>query len=500
MNCQCKTSLPNPNKALNINNLSIRIRPSARQSRPAERKGFGLPATDRASQADCYQAVRKCWPQTREPVRQFTLAGFDGALAFRLVISRVLQWARLLAPFIAVQLAASAPLAVQARKPSRPLRCYIAEGSYALKKGGLKQAEDEFRAALQAYPGFNEAREDLGIVLAREGQFDAAAGEFRKVLTARPDLAEAHQDLALALWQKGNLDGAEKEFRSAAHLGSAEALLSVGVILGEKGQLKAATAVAQRVVKLLPNDPDSHLLLGGSLEQQGDLDGALAELQRAAKLDPERAGVRLQLGIVQRQRGDLQDAVSNLREAVEIDPGDAKARCELGAALYRAGDPGDAVTELRRAVSLGSKQPQAFYVLSRALEQTGDYQGAKAALVEVDRLRQADRHYAQAVIQYDLGVQQLKSGDLHSALKSFQAAVSLDPDLAQARTNLGAVLSNMGNVKSAIGEFRAAIDLQPDDAHAYYDLGEALAKERDIKDSRDAFQRAAALDPRLQTR
>ncbi|MGH9447706.1 MAG: tetratricopeptide repeat protein, partial [Terriglobia bacterium] len=178
------------------------------------------------------------------------LAGFQS-------VPGALRWLLLLVPLAAMALAPCAPSAAQRKEPDRPPGCYLAGGAHALNAGNLNQAEKVFRAALQAYPGFNEAREDLGITLAREGQFDAAAGEFRKVLSVRPDLAEAHYNLGLTLIRQQNGRAALVEFRTA--------------------------------VRLRPDYPEAHNSIGLLLQKQHDPAGASDEFRLAVRLEPHDA-------------------------------------------------------------------------------------------------------------------------------------------------------------------------------------------------------------------
>jgi superkiller protein 3 len=141
---------------------------------------------------------------------------------------------------------------------------------------------------------------------------------------------------------------------------------------------------------------------------------------------------------------------------------------------------------------------QAYYVLGQTLEQMGKHPDSVAVFAEVERLHRASVDYAQAVIQYNLGMQELGKGDLSASREAFKAALSLWPDFAQAHTNLGGVLLKLGDVKGAIGQLRAAIDLNPDEARAYFNLGLALAKEGDPEGAKNALERARQLDPQIE--
>ena len=124
-----------------------------------------------------------------------------------------------------------------------------------------------------------------------------------------------------------NWEAAEYEFRAAASLGSAEAQMYLGAVLGEEGRMDEALAAQRKAVELLPQDAEAHFLLGGGLEQSGDLPGAIQEFRQAAKLDPHWVDAPVNLGIALRQLGDLRRCLG--RSTIRGQAGPVKYGCPL---------------------------------------------------------------------------------------------------------------------------------------------------------------------------
>jgi len=82
------------------------------------------------------------------------------------------------------------------------------------------------------------------------------------------------------------------------------------------------------------------------------------------------------------------------------------------------------------------------------------------------------------------------------AEKQFRLAARLDPDYAQAHTNLGVALRRKGDLDGAIAKYREAIRLEPDDAEAHSNLGIALYDKGDGQAALEEFRRASELDPK----
>ena len=115
----------------------------------------------------------------------------------------------------------------------------------------LAEAEDAWRAAVAANPGFAPAHTNLGVAAKLRGDFRGAEQSFRAALILTPGAAALHRNLGSVLEQVGDLSGAEQHYRQAlAHE---------------------------------PDDPDARKYLGGVLLEQGRLDDAFAVFMEHAQ-------------------------------------------------------------------------------------------------------------------------------------------------------------------------------------------------------------------------
>jgi Flp pilus assembly protein TadD len=74
------------------------------------------------------------------------------------------------------------------------------------------------------------------------------------------------------------------------------------------------------------------------------------------------------------------------------------------------------------------------------------------------------------LMHFNLAIALDERGDLAGAVRQYQEAVRLRPDLAGFRVNLGAALARAGRVEDAAAEYREAMDLAPDDPAAFNNL------------------------------
>ena len=84
-------------------------------------------------------------------------------------------------------------------------------------------------------------------------------------------------------------------------------------------------------------------------------------------------------------------------------------------------------------------------------------------------------------------------GDIETAVKLFEQAISADPANVVALSHYGRLLTLAFALDRAIEVLEAAADLQPTDAQAWLDLATAYERAQLFRDSREALVKARAL-------
>jgi len=86
-------------------------------------------------------------------------------------------------------------------------------------------------------------------------------------------------------------------------------------------------------------------------------------------------------------------------------------------------------------------------------------------------------------------------GRLDEALASYNQAIALKPDYAEAHSNLGNTLHELGRLDEAEASCAQAIALKPDFAEAYYNLGITLNELGRLDEAEVSYTQAIALKP-----
>ena len=132
---------------------------------------------------------------------------------------------------------------------------------------------------------------------------------------------------------------------------------------------------------------------------------------------------------------------------------------------HRAGRMAEAERGYVEVLRVSPDQPDALHFLGILAGTAGDH--ARAATL----IGRSLLHKKTSDAYCHLGVAQAALGQIPAAVKSLEAALSMDPRHASAHHHLGGALSQIGRREEARKAFRAAIAAKPDLAEAYSNLG-----------------------------
>jgi tetratricopeptide (TPR) repeat protein len=158
----------------------------------------------------------------------------------------------------------------------------------ALARQNRPEANHAYEEALRLRPDFAKAHNNLGWLLARQGDTDAAAAHYREALRINPDYVEAHNNLGAALAQQRDWQGAVTQFAEAVRLrpDSANAHDNLGQALQDAGAGARALTHFREAVRLQPGAGKYHYDLAHALREQGQTQAAQAAYEQARRLLP----------------------------------------------------------------------------------------------------------------------------------------------------------------------------------------------------------------------
>jgi len=213
---------------------------------------------------------------------------------------------------------------------------------------------------------------------------------------------------------------------------------------------------------------EAHYNLGVLLADKGDLKAGERELAQSAKLAPNAEDVVVALGEVRRRQGDSEGAIDALGPFVKQNPNARVATLALVAALREGGKVKEAIEQAQRILVYHSSDP---YALSELALANMDLDEVDTAELLIGEALKAD--VKSAVAERTAGLISLRKGDDAVAFKHFQRASELDPKDTTARLNTGTVLLQAGVYDRAAQEFRAVLAAEPESTDAMLGLAAA---------------------------
>lgn len=379
-------------------------------------------------------------------------------------------------------------------EPGSPV-AKVARGVARLALGGADEAEEDFRAALQADPDLLAARIGLAEALLARGQSPQAVAEARKATDGAPQHGEAFAVLGLAMlaeskqnWrsaiaeaQQGvfldprsakaqvavgrifeaadNLDQAMSAYGKALAVDAGYAPAHAGVVRIElrKGHLQQAVSDAKALAGAAPENGEAQLLLGRLLLRVNDFEAALPHLERATRLLPGSAEAQAGLGAVQQYLRRSDEALRAYGEAIKRDPANLGYRATHGLLLGITGDTDAAIAELRKVVETrGYRRPDAWVNLGWV------YRNA-------DPPRNPE------------------------AIAAYREALEIDPKSSEAALGMAWAYSHAKDWTNAIAAFQRASDASPAAAgEAAYGIGWAHYFQRDPSGAKAWAEKAQA--------
>ncbi len=268
-------------------------------------------------------------------------------------------------------------------------------------------------------------------------------------------------------------------------------------------------------------DPDLEKAL--KAHQSGDMDTAVQQYRIYLKKKPDAFESRANLGAALARQGLFDEAIAEYKIALKAAPTNPGISYNLALAYYKTGDLTLAARELSALRALVGEQPQVTLLLADTYLQLGENKKviqlleapAEAkpedlglayvlgmALLRDKRVEEGQKFLnrilgrgesAEALLL--LGTSKFSVGDFPNALKDFQRAAELNPDLPSLNGNLGQALMATGDTTAATKAFERELKQNPNDFVANLQLGVILKQDELFDQATACFSRALRMRP-----
>jgi Flp pilus assembly protein TadD len=195
-----------------------------------------------------------------------------------------------------------------------------------------------------------------------QGKRDEAIRGLEHALEIYPNYFRALNDLGVIYMKMSRLDDAARVFERASKIAPRvyHPRLNLGMILTRRGKYKEAAALLDSLYRENQSISEVRVALADVLIALNRLDEAEPHLHAAllnSRLDRGSAGnAHYQLGLLFNKKHKYDSAVVELSQAAQLIPNAARIQLQLGGALLQIGRLDDAERELLSAYRLGGTQ------------------------------------------------------------------------------------------------------------------------------------------------
>ncbi len=195
-------------------------------------------------------------------------------------------------------------------------------------------------------------------------------------------------------------------------------------MLGEAALRRQNWAVAatelKKCLELNPNFDQAMTALARALVNQDKSEEAKQWVKKALRFNPQNYRAWYELGLIE-SRSDKKAALADYEKAVSIQGNFALLRRDLGMLQFQQQNYAEAAEHLAKAAELGMND---------------------------------------APLYNFLGISYSRTSQPQKSVESYEQALKLDPNLAEAHLNLAYALQRMGDIKRAQSEYQAACRLE----------------------------------------
>lgn len=210
--------------------------------------------------------------------------------------------------------------AEEAPAPPPPEDGRLARARELEQQGDVEGAIALYREVLQDLPNHLKARNNLGVLFDRRGEYALALEQYEAARATDPDNVEVLLNLGAVLGALGRFEQAERELRRAQRLDPerADVHANLGILCFKRGLYAQADLELKRAIELAPDHAAAYFYRGEALNILGRVDEALGMLERASQLQPRNPKAYYTMGILYDKKNLRQQAQAMYRKAREV--------------------------------------------------------------------------------------------------------------------------------------------------------------------------------------
>ena len=326
------------------------------------------------------------------------------------------------------------------KEDSQNVRAITLRSEIEMAESKTNDALETMKGALKAAPNDPRVHYDLGRAYERAGNLPQAKAEWMQALKIRPRMLEPMQALAGAAVHENDTKGLQTIANQmvAVWPNVPQSHLFAGMAAAGLGDLTGAETNFQTAIKLSPENPLGYTRLGAIRVVQKKYDEAGKLFDQALTKDPTSYDALAGLALVLVAKKQVPEAIAKVQQQADRAPTSANMTL-LGKLLLQNKQEGAAETALQKAKDLDAKNSEAIYILYQLKTSRGAKDEAFALAAEAARNGTTDGRLHTV---YGMGLE--ARGDWQNAKSEYEKALAIRQDDPMAANNLAYLLLEHG--------------------------------------------------------
>jgi tetratricopeptide (TPR) repeat protein len=350
-----------------------------------------------------------------------------------------------------------------------PVSPEVLEAEAAIVKADWETAEAKLTPWLVEHPTDARALFAAGFAADAQNHNDAAVAFYRRAVEADPRSFEAHLSLGLLLARQKDFDAARPELALATTLdpGSADPALKARAWralarIDEADNPTEASDDLLQALKLTPETEQDTLMAASLADRSGEYEAAEAAYRRVLARNPKSAEANAGIASLLIARKDYPEAETALRAALEQTPDDPVLTAQLAAALA-AQDKGEALPLLEKLHQMHQDDKSITRMLAEVRAESGDTEGSDKLYLSLLAANPED-----AVLLVGHGQNLVHLFKYKEAFVVFDKATKLDPTSAEAWSGLAFMASKIEQPSITLNALAMRSKYLPEVPETYY--------------------------------
>lgn len=323
-----------------------------------------------------------------------------------------------------------------------------------VKRAFYERAVSAYQTALEIRPHNVEALNNLGLAHQELGRFEDAIAVYEEGLTLSPEQPQLHTNLATA-----------RDLQAGIYSLAAHRHYQVGARARRAGRTEAAIAAWRQAVAESPRYLKAYLQLADLYFERGEYEQAIRTYLSAIELISENqhsqpagpANIFYNLGNSYLRAQQLEAAVSAYQQAVEINPEMISAWANMGTVLLEMERFDSAIAACQSALKAHTTTLSLGKVSGVSPSELSNIEFTLKTAQDI----KAGEYTMQAYRLWRQGLSAGNRGDILTALKLWEQAVTLSPRYATAHENLTWGYFNLQRFDDAIQAGKTVQTIRP---------------------------------------